>query len=325
MIVIGCKLCGHLKSKYKHMKNRGLLLVLIIASLFINSCVSQKKTTLNAPKDIRDTFVYIHEGIAILNSDTIAVNSFWMSKYELTNGEYLDFLEDLKSRGLDTEYSKALPDTAQWKKQSSYGKSLTDNYLRHPAYKNYPVVNISHESAKLFCEWLTEKYNNNSENENRYIFRLPTHYEWLNAAQAGKNRPYSWNSIYLREINGAFRTNFKHIPNEILTIDKETQRPAIAKYTQGNIAFFKTDEKGEMGTNITITAPVDSYNAGISGTYNMNGNVAEMIDEKGLAVGGSWNCLGFDVQNTSVLEYEKPSPFIGFRIIMTVETCMINL
>ena len=290
-----------------------------MTSLFVNSCISQKKTTLNAPKNIRDRFVSIPAGIAILNSDTIPVNSFWIAKHELTNGEYLEFLEDLKNKGYVEKYANALPDTIQWKNMTSYGEPLSNHYLRHPAYRNYPVVNITHQSAQLYCEWLTERYNNNSENGNKYVFRLPTRHEWLSAAQAGENRPYSWNSIYLREANGSFRANFKHIPNEILSLDKETQRPIIANYTQGNMAFFKIDENGNLGTNITITTPVDSYNAGISGIHNMNGNVAEMIDKKGLAVGGSWNCLGFDVQNSSILEYDKPSPFIGFRVIMTVE------
>lgn len=301
------------------MKTRDLLVVLFIVSLFIHSCASKKETTLNSPKGLRDRFVYIPEGIAILKSDTISVNSFWMSKYELSNGEYLEFVEDLKNKGFDKQYTAVLPDTSQWEILTEYGNPYAENYFRHPAFKNYPVVNITHESAKLFCEWLTEKYNRNSNNGERYIFRLPTHMEWVSAAQAGEKRPYSWNSMYLRDENGRFRANFKHIPNEILTIDKETQRIGIAKDTQGFISF-RVNENGELGSRTaTITTPVDSYYAGISGTYNMNGNVAEMIEERGYAVGGSWNCLGHDVQNTSVLEYDKPSPFIGFRVIMIVE------
>ena len=302
------------------MKTRLLFIVLIMALLNMNSCTSHKNAAVHAPTDSMDRFVKIPEGIAILNADTIPVPSFWMAKYELTNGEYLEFLEDLRSNGRYQEYVKALPDSVQWKNMTSYGEPLSNHYLRHPAYKNYPVVNITHQSAQLYCEWLTEKYNNKSESGNHYVFRLPTHYEWLSAAQAGENRPYSWNSVYLREENGSFRGNFKHIPNEILSLDKETQRPVIANYPHRNMAFFTMDEKGNMGTNITATAPVHAYNACLSGINNMNGNVAEMIDKNGIAVGGSWNCLGFDVRNTSVLAYDKPSPFIGFRVIMIVET-----
>lgn len=61
------------------MRTRYSLLILTIVSLLLHSCTSQKKTTLKAPKDIRDRFVQIPEGIAILNADTISVNSFWIN------------------------------------------------------------------------------------------------------------------------------------------------------------------------------------------------------------------------------------------------------
>ncbi|TVQ09506.1 MAG: hypothetical protein EA361_15385 [Bacteroidetes bacterium] len=301
------------------MKNTNYLLILLTLTLFVHSCASKKETTQKAPNAIGDNFVYIPEGIAIINDDTIAVSPFWISRYELSNTDYLAFLNDLKDKGLDAAYKLALPDTVQWINHTEYGKPLAENYLRHPAYKNHPVVNISHKAATLFCEWLTEKHNSNSEAGTRYVFRLPTHSEWLRAAQAGENRPYSWNTPYLRDTEGRFRANFKHIPNELLSFDQQTQQISIAPNSRKH-GFFQTDENGIPGTKITIATPVDAYWAGTSGLYNMNGNVAEMIDTKGIAVGGSWNCLGNDVQNTSVMKYNGPSPFVGFRVVMAKES-----
>ena len=109
----------------------------------------------------------------------------------------------------------------------------------------------------------------------------------------------------------------------LLTIQKflYTYPPLVPVFHHEAVGgIYKTDEKRVTGTNVTIASAVDSYSPGISGTYNMNGNVAEMIEEKGIALGGSWNCLGYDIRNTAILEYDGPKPFVGFRIIMTVDT-----
>ena len=44
------------------------------------------------------------------------------------------------------------------------------------------------------------------------------------------------------------------------------------------------------------------------GLYNMNGNVAEMVADRDIVVGGSWKNTGYDVRNESCLLYTSPSP-----------------
>jgi formylglycine-generating enzyme required for sulfatase activity len=68
-----------------------------------------------------------------------------------------------------------------------------------------------------------------------------------------------------------------------------------------------------------VTAPVKSYWPNAFGVYNLNGNVAEMIAEKGIALGGSWRDTGYDVRSSSETTYKEPSPSIGFRMVLTVE------
>lgn len=219
---------------------------------------------------------------------------------------------------MEEEYRTAFPDTTQWEIYLINGAVQGRNYHRDMVFSKHPVVNISHEAAKLYCEWLTERYNQQPEENKRHIFRLPTYNEWLRIAQAGADRPYSWDSYNLCDQEGNHRANYKHVPNSLLTLDRETNEVAIVHNKRVG-GIYKTEEKRVSGTNVTIARAVDSYSPGISGTYNINGNVAEMIAEEGMALGGSWNCLGYDIQNTTVLEYEGPKPFIGFRIIMTLD------
>jgi oligoribonuclease NrnB/cAMP/cGMP phosphodiesterase (DHH superfamily) len=71
--------------------------------------------------------------------------------------------------------------------------------------------------------------------------------------------------------------------------------------------------------NYDVTAPVLSYPPSDFGVYNLNGNVAEMIDVPGIAVGGSWKSAGYDIRNESIMRYEKPNPMVGFRVMAIVK------
>lgn len=290
-------------------------LSLIIASFF-TSCSTTKGVLLNPPKELAGNFVFIPQGVAFLEQDTVAVKAFWIGKYEVSNQEYVAFLDDLHRQGRMVELSLALPDTLKWK-IVALADPYINHYLRHPAYRNYPVVNISHQAAMMYCQWLTDKYNQGSVKGLVYEFRLPEPAQWLSAAQAGAPRPYAWNSIFLRDPAGHFLANFKYIPNEILTTGPQSRSLDLAENTMGYIAF-KRNEDGSLTTGPVITNPVNAYYPGVSGLYNLNGNVAEMVQEKGIAVGGSWNCLGYDVRNQAILHYTEPSPFVGFRVVLTV-------
>ena len=54
------------------------------------------------------------------------------------------------------------------------------------------------------------------------------------------------------------------------------------------------------------------------GLYDVVGNVAEMIDEKGKACGGSWNDLPSESTIRSVKSYSRADATIGFRVFMDV-------
>ena len=54
------------------------------------------------------------------------------------------------------------------------------------------------------------------------------------------------------------------------------------------------------------------------GLYDVVGNVAEMIDEKGKACGGSWNDIPEESTIRSVKTYTGPHDTVGFRVFMEV-------
>lgn len=91
------------------------------------------------------------------------VQSFYMDETEVTNLMYLEYLEWTKAMYSPNDerykyiYSGALPDTLVWRNRLGFNEVMTNNYLRHPAYRNYPVVGVSWIQAVEFSEWRTDR------------------------------------------------------------------------------------------------------------------------------------------------------------------------
>ncbi len=93
------------------------------------------------------------------------VQSFYMDETEVTNVMYLEYLDWLKSVFPPTQenyrniYSGAVPDTLVWRNSLGFNETMVNNYLRHPAYANYPVVGVSWIQAVEFSKWRTNRVN----------------------------------------------------------------------------------------------------------------------------------------------------------------------
>ena len=93
------------------------------------------------------------------------VQSFYMDETEVTNKMYLEYLVWVKAVFPPEEdnykniYEGALPDTLVWRSRLGYNETMTNNYLRHPAYANYPVVGVNWIQAVEFSKWRTNRVN----------------------------------------------------------------------------------------------------------------------------------------------------------------------
>ena len=103
------------------------------------------------------------------------VQSFYLDETEVTNMMYMEYLDWLKRVFPPTEdnykniYEGASPDTLVWRNRLGYNETMTNNYLRHPAYAEYPVVGVNWIQAVEFCKWRTDRVNENILEKNKYL------------------------------------------------------------------------------------------------------------------------------------------------------------
>ncbi len=93
------------------------------------------------------------------------VQSFYMDETEVTNKMYLEYLDWIKRTYPPSEedfrliYNGVIPDTLVWRNRLGYNEVMTENYLRHPGYGEYPVVGVSWIQAVEFANWRTDRVN----------------------------------------------------------------------------------------------------------------------------------------------------------------------
>ncbi len=91
----------------------------------------------------------------------VTVSSFYMDQTEVTNFHWCEYLHWL-SRAYESStmvYRNALPDSLCWRTPLAFMEKYVDHYLRHPAYRDYPVVGVSWLQASDFCKWRTDRVN----------------------------------------------------------------------------------------------------------------------------------------------------------------------
>lgn len=238
-----------------------------------------------------------------IEKNFVKVNShILMSKYEITNNEFREFLNNLIEQKEISLYNTYNFDSTKWSEILN-ADPFKIYYHSNPSYNAYPAVNISHEAAIAYCNWLTKNYlNSEIKSYKKVVFRLPTKQEWIDAATShNADRIYAWEGNSLRNNKGQKLYNFKTIDDTQITFNFKTNQYEIKK-----------------NKNNTILSPANSFFSNSLGLYNVCGNAAEMISEKGISMGGSFNDTGYDVRVISEKNYTSPSPLIGFRVLMEI-------
>jgi formylglycine-generating enzyme len=274
----------------------------------------------------------------------VSCDGFFISPYETSNQEYLEYLGYLKNSGNHEAYQAALPDTNVWRRPLAYNEPYVEYYLRHPAYWYYPVIGITHQQAVDYCTWLTTVYNEYPKRKYKHaVFRLPTKAEWYYAAsirpdKKEKKEPlgdkypaqdlyelFPWDGTSMQNTDGTWKACFSPVEQYsvrsfegTLTTATDTLQNRFLLAEKGG---YSMSVPGSLNDGSDILAPVFSFGANSFGLYNMAGNAEEFVAEYGITKGGSWYDTGFYLRNDVEETYDssnETSSMRGFRIVMNV-------
>ena len=302
-------------------------LTVLTAEETANALKEKKKMIDAVVKLNKDKYAQIPMGSCVYKKDTISVQSFYMETTEVTNLEYRTFLADLLIQNRTADYLLAKLNQEMWitKFPWSFNDPMANMYFWHPAYDEYPVVNISRKGAELYCLWLTIEANKYLKENNKPLMndlRIATDHEWAYAACSKANHSnYATGHQYLRDSKGKYEMNYMCASKEQCRFD------TVMK-------LYIPKEKGTsyVDDGAFHTAFGKSYSANAYGLYCLAGNAAEMVNtydkkintwlKKGTK-GGSWFSCDYFLEIDADEEYidtENPSPLIGFRPVFTAKS-----
>ncbi|MDB4777996.1 formylglycine-generating enzyme family protein [bacterium] len=159
----------------------------------------------DVPENLREQWGYIPAGPAVVG-DVIGlgrdeerparienIKAFLIGRYEVSNQQYTDFLNDqeqVPNDWLDLKSRKCL---IRRKAPSNDKVAALENETAksRPGFvttsPNKPVVMVSREGARQYCQWLTQKTN--------VVHRLATEAEWEKAARGPESFLYAYGNI----------------------------------------------------------------------------------------------------------------------------------
>ena len=209
------------------------------------------------------------------------------------------------------------PDTTVWIKDFnySYNDPMHQDYFRHQAYGDYPVVGVKWDQAKAFCHWRTKKKNDYLRGKKNAaavpVFRLPTEAEWEYAARGGLQfATYPWGTGGTTSDRGCFLANFKPVRGDY-AVDGALYTVEAKSYNANDYGLYN------MAGNVSEWTSTAYNGASYYLSSTMNPNVEDRKNKRKIVRGGSWKDVAYFLEvGTRDFEYaDTARSFIGFRTV----------
>jgi formylglycine-generating enzyme required for sulfatase activity len=173
----------------------------------------------------------------------VNLRSFWIDRYEVTNAQYLEFVDATGHRAP----ANANTAVTLWEA----GRPIA-------GIEQHPVVNVSWEDAVAYCRWAGK--------------RLPTEAEWEKAARGNDARRYPWGNGW----DPSLANSASYWAGRTVEFAGGEEWQAFWVKGEGARISRERGIKGEV-----LTLPVGSFPGGISpyGLHDMAGNAAEWVQD----------------------------------------------
>lgn len=261
----------------------------------------------------------VYRSLNLPNCIEIAPN-FYCDLYEITNFSWLEYLHwNKKVFGANSlEYQAALPDSTVWLTTTSPSNHFAKHYLRSPMYRDYPVVGISQTQAKEFAQWRSNR-----------VFELKLIRAKLIRYERNQNAGnyFTIDRYFQNELSYA-PYNARIVSYPKFRLPSSSERKLMLDYNDVQLKRYKNPGALENKSGVivcdTCTVPptwqvTQHQTKKLVWLYQLNGNVAEWLDEQGYVGGQSWNhdATGKleDIRKSS----DESNSFTGFRCIASWE------
>ncbi len=245
------------------------------------------------PRDRGERMVLIPAGEGCLSGLDY---SFLISRFEVTNNEFCDYLRWL-------EPTPVVDSTIRWGRTEMMESMFPGDYPLPfqidargqwailEGMGDHPVAGVTFRAAMDYCRWFSMK------DTSDLVFRLPTQTEWTAAALGGSGGPWPWGQ----------------------------GRP------DGRLLNLSDSSEGLLRRHPSLddgypqTSPVGNYPCNGWGLHDMAGNVWEYClpadsGEAPPAMGGSWLSCIDDCRCDAVMfpDTGLGYPYLGFRLAATL-------
>ena len=301
------------------MQNRpvGILILLsFTAAMFCNCSVSHKITESNyhlqetPPNGVKVTDHLFCDRTEIDNSSWLEY-VYWM---KLVFGEH------------SPEYLSILPDTMVWTGELICLGSLTELYIRHPAYSNFPVLGISQKQAISYSKWRSDrvfemlllrlnKIERDTVLNRENYFSIERYYNGTYRKIAPGEKLQYYPHYRLPDT-----AEWKQILQYADSVDRsyfEKCNSAYCKNCKANAPKFHSDIKpcnyGALNVAPTIHTGKNCGSKKGKPIYNLRGNVREWSAEEDVSLGGGWYDTRDRILMTDTFHTNGQNAWTGFR------------
>jgi gliding motility-associated lipoprotein GldK len=232
---------------------------------------------------------------------------------------------------LRSESIAIYPDTTVWKKDFhfTYNEPLFEQYFWHKAYKDYPVVGVTWDQARAYCNFrskLKSDYNESLKRRKQkpISFRLPNEFEWEYAARGGmENATYPWGGPYLMDDRGCYLANFKPKRGNYMEDEVKgtyTYTAPVKKFKKNGFGLF------DMAGNVSEWTDSPYNNSSYTFSSTLNPSTKDKTEVKKAVRGGSWKDVGYMLM-TGARDWERKDSarsYIGFRTVQDIPEAAVK-